>query len=214
VDSCPNGALFDCGPFHVYYKANEDSGWQHFSRTLSPGGGLEAGSALVADGNAALVSTSGRLFSATPNGTLVEADPSCQPIGALTPGQLIGLCGVGGVGGGGDASVASFAVSTDQGRDWVHFVRGPPSDGWSGATTTNGNGVLFYVTGGTTLWRVDTTNRTWAPVLQTPAHTTDELYPVYFAGANVGFVGESGSTGVQLFETRDGGLTWSPTPSL
>jgi photosystem II stability/assembly factor-like uncharacterized protein len=93
VDSCPSGALLDCAPFHLYYKANTSPGWQRFPRTLSPGSGLFSGSVLVADGNAALVSTPGHLFNAEPNGKLVDVDASCQPIGALAPGQLVGLCG-------------------------------------------------------------------------------------------------------------------------
>ena len=208
VDSCPNAAMLPCAPFHLYYRPNAGSGWRPFQKTLSPDRGSLSGSLLVTDGNNALVATPGRLLlTRAPNGNLVDVDPSCEPIGPLGAGRLVGLCGIGG---GGDASAVTFAISNDQGGHWNRFVGGPPSDGWSGAATTNGDGALFYVTGGTTLWRVDTVSRTWAPVLRTPGGTTDELYPVYFAAADVGFVGESDGSGIHLFVTRDAGLTWNP----
>jgi hypothetical protein len=208
VDSCPNGALLACGANHLYVESSTDRAW-HRIAALSPGEGGPSDPTLVAAGGTALVSFSGGMDRATPGGTLVPVDASCAPVGPLTPGRLAGLCGAGG---GGDASAVSFAVSADHGRTWRRFVGGPPSDGWSGATATNGHGALFYVTGGTTLWRVDTTGRTWQPVLQTPAHTTDQLYPLYFADGELGFVGQSGSSGMVLFVTRDGGLTWRAMP--
>jgi hypothetical protein len=209
VDSCPNGALLACGASHLYVESSTDRTWHRVAKALSPGEGGPSYPALVATGDSALVSFSGRMDRATPGGGLVPLDPSCRPIGSLASGRLAGLCGIGG---GGTASAVSIALSTDHGRTWRRFVGGPPSDGWSGATATNGHGALFYVTGGTTLWRVDTTDRTWQPVLQTPAHTTDELYPLYFADGELGFVGQSGSSGVVLFVTRDGGLTWRAMP--
>jgi hypothetical protein len=209
VDSCPNGALLACGPFHLYVESNAARGWHRVTNVLFPGGGQSSNPALVAEGDTAQLSYSGRTVSATPGGALVPVDPSCRPVGPLTSRLLVGLCGIGG---GGDASAVSFAVSTDHGRTWRHFVGGPPSDGWSGTTATNGQGAVFYVTGGTTLWRVDTADRTWEPVLRTPADTTDELYPVYFASGSLGFVGESGSSGVVLFVTHDGGLSWNAMP--
>jgi hypothetical protein len=176
---------------------------------LFPGNGEFSGSTLVADGDTAFVSVPGHVFSASPKGAIVAVDSTCEPIGPLTPGRLVGICDEGG---GGNASTVSFATSTDQGRNWVHLVGGPPSDGWSGPMVTNGDGALFYVTGGTTLWRLDGAGRTWAQVLHTTPNTTDEFYPMYFAGDSLGFVGENGSSGVHLLETRDAGLTWSAVP--
>jgi photosystem II stability/assembly factor-like uncharacterized protein len=72
--------------------------------------------------------------------------------------------------------------------------------------------VIFYITGGATLWRIDTVDKTWAPVLQTAPNTTDELFPIYFADSHDGFVFEGGSSGVQLLATRDAGLTWNAVP--
>ena len=105
--------------------------------------------------------------------------------------------------------MTGFAISTNDGKRWSPLVAGPPSTGWSGAITTNVHGVLFYVTGGAELWRWDTTNRSWAEVLHTTPGSTDEMYPVYFTGAETGFVGEDGSTGVHLLETHDAGMTWT-----
>ena len=118
--------------------------------------------------------------------------------------MLVGLCF-----GGDTAATNLFAVSTDDGQHWHPLVVGPPSSGWSGAITTNGHGVLFYITGGSQLWRWDMTGRTWTEVLHTTPGSTDEMYPIYFADANNGFVGEDGSTGVHLLETHDAGLTWT-----
>lgn len=210
VDDCPDStSLTSCGRLHVWYRTREVESWRRISRSLSTGSGIEAGALLVADHGGALVETPGGLFSATTQGVLVEVDPTCQPRGELSPGRLLGLCGMGG---GGDASVVSFAVSTDAGRHWTHVAGGPPSHGWSGATTTNDAGVVFYVTGGVTLWRLDTAGTTWTSVLQTTPNTTDEIYPIYFADPNDGFAFESGGSGVHLFVTHDAGLTWSPAP--
>ena len=63
------------------------------------------------------------------------------------------------------------------------LVAGPPSTGWSGAITTNGDDVLFYITGGAELWRWDTTSRSWTQVLHTTPGSTDEMYPIYFTDA-------------------------------
>jgi photosystem II stability/assembly factor-like uncharacterized protein len=209
VDDCPGDALLPCTPFHLYHRSIADPHWQHSPTTLFPGNGEFSGSTLVADGDTAFVSVPGHVFSASPNGAIVAVDSTCEPIGPLTPGRLVGICDEGG---GGNASTVSFATSTDQGRNWVHLVGGPPSDGWSGPMVTNGDGALFYVTGGTTLWRLDGAGRTWAQVLHTTPNTTDEFYPMYFAGDSLGFVGENGSSGVHLLETRDAGLTWSAVP--
>ena len=210
VDDCPDStSLTGCGRLHVWYRTSEAGSWRQIPRALSTGSGPAAGALLVADHGGAVVFTPGGLFSATTHGALVEVDPTCEPMGTLSPGRLLGLCGMGG---GGDASVVSFAVSTDAGRRWTHIASGPPSHGWSGPITTNDAGVLFYVTGGTTLWRLDTASTTWTPVLQTTANTTDEIYPVYFADPNHGFAFEGGSSGMHLFVTDDAGLTWNPAP--
>jgi hypothetical protein len=210
VDDCPDStSLTSCGRLHVWYRTSEAGSWRRISSALATGTGPGAGAALVADLGGAVVVTPGGLFSATTQGTLVDVDPTCEPEGTLSPGRLLGLCGMGG---GGDASVVSFAVSTDAGRHWSPLAGGPPSHAWSGTTATNDAGVLFYVTGGATLWRLDTAGTTWTPVLQTTANTTDEIYPVSFADPSHGLAFESGSSGVHLFVTHDAGLTWNPAP--
>jgi nitrate reductase NapE component len=210
VDDCPDStSLTSCGRLHVWYRTSQAGTWRRIPRALSTGSGIEAGALLVADHGGAVVGTPGGLFSATQQGTLVAADPTCTPVGTLSPGRLLGLCGMGG---GGDASVVSFDVSTDAGRHWRPLAGGPPSHAFSGATATNDAGVLFYVTGGTTLWRLDTAGTTWTPVLQTTPNTTDEIYPITFADPDHGLAFESGSSGVHLFATHDAGLTWSPMP--
>jgi hypothetical protein len=210
VDDCPGTySLNPCTRFHVAYRTRADPSWRRASMSLSTGGGPSAGALLVAANHTALVGTAAGLFTATQTGALLPADATCQPIGDLSPGRLVGRCGIGG---GGDASVVSFALSGDGGRHWAHLLGGPPSQAWSGASTTNGAGELFTITGGATLWRVDTTGGDWAPVLQTTAGTTDELYPIYFADAHDGFVFESGSSGTRLLATYDAGLTWNAVP--
>ncbi len=201
VDSCGG---FPCASFHLFYRSDSDATWQHSPQTLSSGSGPEAGSRLDAFDHTAYIALPGHTYSTTSPGPLHKVESSCHPVGSLTPRVLVGLCF-----GGDTAATNRFAVSTDDGQHWHPLVVGPPSSGWSGAITTNGHGVLFYITGGSQLWRWDMTGRTWTEVLHTTPGSTDEMYPIYFADANNGFVGEDGSTGVHLLETHDAGLTWT-----
>ena len=211
VDSCPGGALLACPPFHVYYRSASALAWRRSPTTLVVGNGFDSGSSLVASGSLAYVSTRGRLYQATPDGVLRVVDASCRPIGALAEAGLVGLCNMGG---GGDASTVWFSTSADHGQHWNRFAAGPPSPVWSGPTATNGSGALFYITGGTGLWRLDAATRRWTLVLHTPPGSTDEFGPLYFVNANFGLVGETGSSGTHLLVTHDAGLTWSAVRSV
>ena len=201
VDSCGG---FPCASFHLFYRSDSDTTWRRSAQTLSSGSGQGSGSRLDAFDHTAYIATPGHTYSTTTAGPLRGVESSCNPVGSLTPGVLVGLCF-----GGDTAATNRFAVSTDHGRGWHPLTAGPPSSGWSGAIRRNGHGVLFYITGGSQLWRWDTTNRTWAEVLHTTPGSTDDMYPIYFADAVTGFVGEDGSTGVHLLETHDAGLTWT-----
>jgi hypothetical protein len=203
VDSC---GPFPCASFHLYYRSTSDSSWRRSAMTMSSGSGSSSGSRLVAYDHTAYLSVPGHTYSAITSGPLRTVDLACLPVGSLERGRLIGLCNVDG---GGDASVSSFSMSNDYGRHWLHLVDGPPSTGWSGAVRTNGDNKLFYITGGAELWRFDAAPRSWDRVLQTAPDTTDEIYPIYFAGTTTGFAGESGSSGTRLLATHDAGLTWS-----
>jgi len=201
VDSC---GAFPCASFHLFYRSDPDTGWQRSTRTLSSGSGQRSGSWLGAFDHTAYIAVPGHTYSTTTTGPLRDVEASCNPVGSLAPGSLVGLCFGGDV-----ASANRFAISADDGHRWNPLVDGPPSAGWSGAITTNGRGVLFYITGGAELWRWDTTNRNWTEVLRTTPGSTDEMYPIYFTDADTGFVGESGSSGVHLLETHDAGMTWA-----
>ncbi len=201
VDSCGG---FPCASFHLFYRSAFDTTWRRSAQTLSSGSGQGSGSRLDAFDHTAYIATPGHTYSTTTAGPFRGVESSCNPVGSLTPGVLVGLCF-----GGDTAADNRFAISTDDGQRWRPLVAGPPSAGWSGAIRTNGHGVLFYITGGSQLWRWDTTNRTWAEVLHTTPGSTDDMYPIYFADAVTGFVGEDGSTGVHLLETHDAGLTWT-----
>ena len=201
VDSCGG---FPCASFHLFYRSDADTTWRRSAQTLSSGSGQDSGSRLDAFDHTAYIAVPGHTYSTAAAGPLRSVESSCNPVGSLTPGVLVGLCF-----GGDTASSNRFAISTDHGRGWRPLTVGPPSSGWSGAIRTNGHGVLSYITGGSQLWRWDTTNRTWAEVLHTAPGTTDELYPIEFADAETGFVGESGSTGTHLLATRNAGVTWT-----
>ena len=201
VDSCGG---FPCASFRLYYRSDAKSSWRRSAQTLSSGSGQDSGSRLDAFDHTAYIALPAHIYSTTSTEPLRNVESSCSPVGSLTPGVLVGLCF-----GGDTAATNQFAVSTDHGRGWHHLTAGPPSSGWSGAIRTNGHGVLFYITGGSQLWRWDTTNRTWAEVLHTTPGTTDELYPIDIADSATGFVGESGSTGAHLLATHDGGVTWN-----
>ena len=201
VDSCGG---FPCASFHLFYRSDSDSTWRRSARTLSSGSGQDSGSRLDAFDHTAYLALPGHTYSTTSTGPLRNVASSCGPVGSLTPGVLVGLCF-----GGDTAATNRFAVSTDHGQRWHPLIAGPPSSGWSGPIRTNGHGVLFYVTGGSQLWRWDMTGRNWTEVLHTTPGSTDEMYPIYFADAETGFVGEDGSTGVHLLETHDAGLTWT-----
>jgi hypothetical protein len=204
VNDCPTDSIKTCTYFRIYHRTSDDPTWRSLSKALSAG--ASNGAVLVAHGNTASVYSAGGLYSATGNGALLAVDQACEPVGTLTPGKLVGICDDHG---GGNASLTSFDVSSDGGRHWDPFVDGPPSQGWEGARTTNGAGALFYVTGGTTLWRTDSVSRNWTPVFQTIPNSTDEIYPLYFADTNDGFMFESGSSGVHLLASHDAGLTWN-----
>lgn len=60
-----------------------------------------------------------------------------------------------------------------------------------GGVTTNGDGVIWFVVGGDTLWRTTTAGAPWRLVYRTLAGTTDNLYPVLFASRSDGFMAES-----------------------
>lgn len=201
ADSC---GAFLCGSFHLFYRSASDTIWQRSTVRLSSGSGQDAGSRLDAFDHTAYITVPGHTYSAHTAGPLRTVNPTCRPVGSLAGGSLVGLCP-----GGDTASANRFVVSTNHGQRWNPLVAGPPSTGWSGAITTNGDDVLFYITGGAELWRWDTTNRKWTEVLHTTPGSTDEMYPIYFTDAETGFVGEDGSTGVHLLETHDAGLTWT-----
>jgi hypothetical protein len=138
---------------------------------------------------------------------LAAPDSDCYPVGVLSGGAMAGICDVGG---GGDASVTKVALSSDHGINWQPLVGGPPSSQWEGSLTTNGTDAIFYVTGGQTLWRSSTTSQPgWRAVLQVPARSQDEIYPVYVDG-DYGLALVSDGLDVHWFETHDSGMTWEP----
>jgi hypothetical protein len=141
-------------------------------------------------------------------GSVAAAAPTtgCQVTGTLTGGALAGICNVGG---GGDASATRIAVSTNRGTTWGTLVGGPPSNQWEGTCTTNGTDAVFFVTGGQTLWRTSASQPGWRAVLQVSQASTDEIYPVFVAGAH-GLALVSNGLDAHWFETDDGGIAWAP----
>lgn len=131
---------------------------------------------------------------------------SCASIGPLSGASLAGVCDGGG---GGNASVSNIAVSDDGGTTWHTLVAGPPSTAWMGSPSTNGADAVFYVTGGQTLWRTSTSAPGWQAVLEAPAGSTEEIFPVYVFGQN-GYALMSSGLDAHWFETNDGGVSWQP----
>jgi photosystem II stability/assembly factor-like uncharacterized protein len=179
----------------------------HVTKTFSAGRASPTNITLTPAGSSVYISARGGEYRVAADGAVTSVSTACGPIRGLTAGQLIGICNVGD-----DASLVKFALSADHGRHWTPMVGGPPhSPGrlvWSGGALTNGTGTIWYVVGGATLWRTTTSGKAWVRVYQTPAGSTDELYPLLFASQSTGYMGESGSTGARLLKTTDGGLTW------
>ena len=211
VSYCPRFPL-SCSQVSLYHWSTTNPEWVRSPRTFSTDGGDPTDAALTAAGSSLFLSVPGHQYRIDLSGGITSISTACWAIqGPPSSGQfeLVGICPVGG---GGDASTFTFAVSRDQGETWTPAVGGPPSQSqynWSGAATTNGKGVIWYVVGGGTLWRTSTSQKVWIPVYTTQAGSDEELYPVVFASSGVGFMGESGNESVQLLKTTDAGLTWA-----
>jgi hypothetical protein len=199
-----------CSTEHLYESRITSSRWRRLGGTFSNTQFANASFAPAGHG-VRITAASGKNYLVNPNGTVtaLNLNSSCQPIGSLATGTLAGICNVGG---GGNASVVSFAVLSDNGRQWAPLIGGPPASGygWVGQSITNGVDTIFLIEGGQTLWRTSSTNPGWSPVLQVGG--TEELFPL-FVSANEGFVLESAGLDAHWFETVDGGLTWSPIPT-
>jgi photosystem II stability/assembly factor-like uncharacterized protein len=211
VSQCPSPFPLSCSELRPYHWTPENPTWVPAAKTFSFGDGNPTDTTLTPVGSSIYISSLGRQYRIAANGTVTSLSNTCSSIQGLTADQPVGLCNVGGAG---DASVVMFAVSADQGRHWTPTVRGPPSHDWSGVAVSNGRGTIWYVVGGATLWQTTTSQKTWVPAYQTPVGSTDELYPVAFASRTTGYMGESGSAGVRLLKTTDGGLTWRTVPVL
>jgi hypothetical protein len=209
ANTCPvTSPLNPCAKTYLFRSTVTHPRWRRSAKVFTIG--EFGGGALTTDGRNVVVSVDGQVFVVTPQGVFHRLDIGCEPIGHLNAVTLAGLCDVGG---GGDASTTSFETSVDGGQHWDSLVAGPPSHMWSGVATTNGAGALFYVTGGNTLWRTDTHDLKWSPVLQTPAGSEDEFYPLSFESPTRGLVLESDGLDVHWFETSDAGVTWSTIPA-
>ncbi len=209
VSDCPRFPLI-CSQADLYRWSTTSPKWVQTSNKFSTDGGDPTDAALTAAGASLFLSVPGHQYRIGPSGRITSVSTACWAIqGHPTPGQLVGLCPVGS---GGDASKVEFAVSPNGGKTWTPIIGGPPSRGpytWSGATTTNGRGTIWYIVGGGTLWRLSTSQREWVPVYETTPGSSEELWPVVFASTAVGFMGESGNESVQLLKTSDAGLTWT-----
>jgi photosystem II stability/assembly factor-like uncharacterized protein len=204
---CPSPVQLSCSNLKLSRWTPAAQTWMSVTKTLSSGRASPTNITLTPAGSSVFISARGGEYRVAANGTVTSVSTACGPIRGLTADQLVGICNVGD-----DASLVKFAVSADHGRHWTPTVGGPPyipeRTDWSGATLTNGAGTIWYVVGGATLWRTTTSGKAWVRVYQTPAASTDELYPLLFASQSTGYMGESGSTGNRLLKTTDGGLTW------
>jgi photosystem II stability/assembly factor-like uncharacterized protein len=213
VTHCPSPVQLSCSNLQLSRWTLTDQAWMPVTKTFSSGRASPTDITLTPAGTSVYISARGGGYRVATSGVVTSVNAACSPIRGLTGDQLVGICHVGDAG---DASVVTFAVSADHGRHWTSTVGGPPhSPGrveWSGAALTNGTGTIWYVVGGATLWRTTTSRKAWARVYQTPAGSTDELYPLLFASQSTGYMAESGSTGTRLLKTTDGGLTWNPVP--
>ena len=128
----------------------------------------------------------------------------CESVGLLNDGALAGVCGGSG---GGNASTSKIATSDNNGASWRTLLGGPPSSQFVGTLSTNGANTIFYVTGGQTLWRTTTSQPRWQSVLQVPAGSTDEIYPVYVHGMH-GYALVSSGLDAHWFQTNNDGANW------
>lgn len=212
VTHCPSPVKLSCSNLQLSRWMLTDQTWRPVIRTFSSGPASPTDIALTPAGSSVYISARGGEYRVVASGAVTSVSNSCRPIRGLTAGQLVGICNVGD-----DASLVKFALSADHGRHWTPTVGGPPHLpgrlDWSGATLTNGTGTIWYVVGGATLWRTTTSGKAWLPVYQTPAGSTDELYPLLFASQTTGYMAESGSTGARLLKTTDGGLNWTTAPA-
>lgn len=214
VSHCPRFPL-SCSQLDLYRWSALSQEWVRLSRSFSSGGADPTDVNMTVAGLALFMSVPGHQYRIAASGRVTSVSTACRAMQELpTPGQLVGICDVDG---GGDASKVKFAISTNQGKTWTPTVAGPPSQSdynWSGEATANGKGIIWYVVGGSTLWRTSTNKKEWTPVHATQAGSEEELFPVVFASPSVGFMGESGNESVRLLKTSDGGLTWVPVSGL
>ena len=208
---CPSPVQLSCSILKLSRWTPTDQTWIPVTKSFSSGRASPTDISLTPADSSVYISARGGEYRVATNGAVTSVSTACRPIRGLTANQLVGICNVGD-----DASAVTFAVSADNGRHWTPTVGGPPhSPGRldrSGAALTNGTGIIWYVVGGATLWRTTTSGKAWVHVYQTPAGSTDELYPLLFASPSTGYMGESGSAGARLLKTTDGGLTWNTVP--
>jgi len=195
----------------LYRKTVGSSTW-HLAARLpvgEPSPTLDPGiTYLVPDGSSVIaLDSSGKISRVDSAGRLVQLPTSCFPFG-FHGSELVGICNGGG---GGDASVTTYARSSDDGNTWTQILGGPPVDQYWGLNTTNGAGALFVVTGDSTLWRADTNSPTpeWQPVLSAPNPSIGGFTLVYFQDPRDGWAVTSGPD-AQVFASHDGGVTWVP----
>ncbi len=211
VSHCPRFPL-SCSDLELFRWTRQDPGWTRLAEFSVGTSDPADGASLVSSGGSAFVSTASGQYAAAAVGGIRRVSDRCRAIPNLASSGAVGICGVRGDGGDSDAAAVSLATITDGGSAWRPVLGGPPSDGWTGDVATNGAGTIWYVVHGSMLWRTTISGKSWSVVYRTVPNTTDELYPVVFAGPNVGFMGESGSGGLRLLKTTDTGLTWTPIP--
>lgn len=206
---CASPVQLSCSTLRLFRWSPTDTTWTPVSRRFPSGLAGPTDIALTPAGNAVYVSARDGAFRVAANGAVTRVSNACRPIRGFPGSQLVGICNVGD-----DASNSTFALSDDNGTQWTPSVVGPPHIPgrleWSGPALTNGTGIIWYVVGGSTLWRTTVTGKVWTLAYRTPVGSTDELYPLLFANQSTGYMAESGSAGARLLRTTDGGLNWNP----